>query len=276
MIHSTGQEERNKMTYIPKNKIKTNLYTSGNQYSIEGTGEEYIGFYYSLYTGEKYTGKTPNDPPNERLIDVAEDAPSFLKYQDSNLPTTQVCTSNVDYGPFPNKSREGMLDRSQYNFLTETEMGATRLLPSPFYPFPIEDDYKLGVFTRYFCVKTNETQWVEVNKRDYTGILKKSFEYQYQLYQVVKLQWTLRGEVKYVETTNRNSVLIAENEIKRKGLRVFLKENYLKFYRSEQIISSPPPNPTDLSFTAQTPQPQQNNSQSSPITGSSFSSNPYG
>ena len=46
------------MAYIPKNKIKTNLYTPGGEFAVEATGVEYVGLYYSLYTGEKYTGKT--------------------------------------------------------------------------------------------------------------------------------------------------------------------------------------------------------------------------
>ena len=53
--------------YIPKNRIKTNLYTSGGEWVVKSTGEEYIGFYHSLYTGESYTGKTQNDKPKELL-----------------------------------------------------------------------------------------------------------------------------------------------------------------------------------------------------------------
>ena len=38
--------------YIPKNRIKENLYTPGNEYVIKSTKENYIGYYHSLYTGK--------------------------------------------------------------------------------------------------------------------------------------------------------------------------------------------------------------------------------
>ena len=37
------------MPYYPKNRIITNLYTSGGEYIIKKTGLPYIGYYYSLY-----------------------------------------------------------------------------------------------------------------------------------------------------------------------------------------------------------------------------------
>jgi len=46
-----------------------------------------------------------------------------------------------------------------------------------------------------------------------------------------KLQWTLTGDEVYVANTNSNSIRITERKIKRKGLAIFLKKNYLKFYR---------------------------------------------
>ena len=56
------------MTYIPKNKIKTNLYTSGGEFTLVSSGEIYVGFYYKLYDGKYFTGKTPNDPNIKELI----------------------------------------------------------------------------------------------------------------------------------------------------------------------------------------------------------------
>jgi len=47
--------------YIPKNKILTDQYTNGGEYIIKSTEEDYIGFYHKLYTGEIFTGKTPNE-----------------------------------------------------------------------------------------------------------------------------------------------------------------------------------------------------------------------
>ena len=54
--------------YIPKNRIKTNLYTPGNEFLIKLTGEDYMGYYHSLYTGKFYTGKTQNDSNIREII----------------------------------------------------------------------------------------------------------------------------------------------------------------------------------------------------------------
>ena len=41
--------------YIPKNRIKTNLYTPGNEFIFKSDETNYIGHYYSLYTGKFFT-----------------------------------------------------------------------------------------------------------------------------------------------------------------------------------------------------------------------------
>jgi hypothetical protein len=56
------------MAYIPKNKIQTNLYTSGGEYTLLSSGQNYIGYYYKLYNGKYFTGKTPNEPNSEEII----------------------------------------------------------------------------------------------------------------------------------------------------------------------------------------------------------------
>ena len=48
------------MAYYPKNRIVTNLYTRGGEFSTTITGQEYTGYYYKLYNGTYFTGKTPN------------------------------------------------------------------------------------------------------------------------------------------------------------------------------------------------------------------------
>jgi hypothetical protein len=54
--------------YIPKNKIQTNLYTSGGEYTLLSSGLDYVGPYYKLYNGKYFTGKTPNDSNTEEII----------------------------------------------------------------------------------------------------------------------------------------------------------------------------------------------------------------
>ena len=54
--------------YVPKNRIKTNLYTAGNEFVVKSDKTQYTGFYHSLWTGRFFTGKTPNDDPINEII----------------------------------------------------------------------------------------------------------------------------------------------------------------------------------------------------------------
>ena len=47
--------------YIPKSRIKTNLYTPGNEFVISSDGTNYVGHYHSLWTGKFFTGKNQFD-----------------------------------------------------------------------------------------------------------------------------------------------------------------------------------------------------------------------
>jgi hypothetical protein len=81
------------MAYIPKNKIQTNLYTSGGEYIIASIQENYIGYYHKLYNGKFFTGKTPNDYNSQELIATPFDdgggiTPLVIPYNPL-LPTEQ-------------------------------------------------------------------------------------------------------------------------------------------------------------------------------------------
>ena len=56
------------MAYYPPSQIKTNLYTGGAEFVVEKSKQEYIGYYYALSDGTFYSGKNPNNKPNDKLI----------------------------------------------------------------------------------------------------------------------------------------------------------------------------------------------------------------
>ena len=103
--------------------------------------------------------------------------------------------------------------------------------PTPFYPQPTKDNYKLGEFQRYFCVKANELKYTEVTKEQYEKFKNKDQSVAWQYYIAFTLPWDISGEKDKVYKTNRNIVLITEQNIKRRGLQEFLRKNYLKFYK---------------------------------------------
>ena len=60
------------MPYYPSNRIQLNLYTDGTEYALKSNNQSYAGFYYKLYNGLSYTGKTPNDPYSQQLIPLSD------------------------------------------------------------------------------------------------------------------------------------------------------------------------------------------------------------
>jgi hypothetical protein len=65
--------------YVPKNKIRTNLYTEGKEYMFFSTKTQYVGYYHKLYNGKTFTGKTPNDNNVREIVPVPiADGNNFL------------------------------------------------------------------------------------------------------------------------------------------------------------------------------------------------------
>lgn len=217
--------------YIPKNKISTNLYTQGRELVLKSTGRYYKGFYYKTFEGKFFTGKTPNDKPTQELLKVApadEDESTIF-------PQTQIALSD-EPTPFdtldsPIYSEETIIN---YSKLKNTNLNdiPKRFLPTQQYPKPTQEDYDLGTFTRYFCVKVNENQYFELTQQTYNNLDSQSKEWAWELYTPFDFQWTIKGEKSEVEKTNYNVVLLTEKRLKRKGLQLFLKNNYLKFWKS--------------------------------------------
>ena len=219
--------------YTPKNRIITNQFTQGEEYVYKNITPQqyYVGFYYKTYTGKYYTGKNPNDLPNEELIVVKN---TEVGYEPN------VLQSEIAYGDFPTIFDD--LDTpgyspemiEEYALLQEINLDESiirRLLPNQFYPNPNIEDYDLGSFTRYFCVKANQPLYLELSKKVYKKLVDKDNNYLWEPYIPFKTQWTLKGDRKTVYNANRDTILLIQKRLKIIGLGKFLNENYLKFYK---------------------------------------------
>jgi hypothetical protein len=221
--------------YIPKNRIKTNLYTPGGVFVIKQTGENYTGHYHQLYTNRFFTGKTPNEKPTRELIQLSANTNAEWDI-DASLPegikTIQRYSFNYD-GEFTNKSENSFDNIDRYHFLKEVDISQVKYLPQQKYPSPTENDYKLGVFPRYFCVKNNEDVYIEIDKDTYDKLVQQNSNWSWELYTPFDILWTITGVENEVKQTNENMVLLQERRSKRDGLQLFLRKNYLKFYRPD-------------------------------------------
>jgi hypothetical protein len=218
------------MAYIPLNKIVTNLYTNGEEYQFLN-GDEYIGYYYKLYTGEIKTGKTPNNLPNggERIYP--------LKQSQQTTPNTTLIPSFVseDGPPYPDGMNEDntIIGNNQaYTYLKEgVVVDITRNNPSYYYSQPTLEDYKIGVFTRYFCYKNNENLYLEIDKDTFDSLKGKYNDWNWENWTTFSIPWTLTGNEREVQQVNYNISTLRERRNKRTGFKLFLKYNYTKFYQ---------------------------------------------
>jgi len=220
--------------YIPKSKIQTNLYTGGNEYVLALTGEPYVGYYYSVSNEKYYTGKNPDVSDSKELVpafsftaDLPED-PDNYDYA--------VLTLGIDAG-----GNDSLRTHAKYNSLKKENNpnsflpNQRRLIP-PFSPvLPVQKDYDLGVFVRYFCKKRNENVYIETNKDTYSKLVKRDPTIAFDLYKPFKLNWTLTSSTNDkngVGLINSNMVKLITIRQKTPGLDAYLKFDYTKYYQS--------------------------------------------
>jgi hypothetical protein len=194
------------MAYYPKSQIKTNLYTNGNEYIVSTTGEFYQGYYYEISTGQKYTGATPNKPPNILLT-----LPQQIQGSEVNPETSKFITTI-----------SGVVLNASSPIL--------RYLPKPNLTLPTDQDKQKGQFTRYFCKKTNENKYIEISQITFTQLSNRSPEIAWDLYAPISLLWQIKGDKEQVYKSNKTFVQLIEQRDKWYGFSQYLKEDYLKYY----------------------------------------------
>ncbi len=139
------------MPYYPKSQISPNQKTNGKELILASSGEPYKGDYYKLSNGETFTGKTPEDGPNFRLIPIP--------------PDNSISNYNTPSDPFESEGISPLVAEQDKNFYRATlkenyfnndNNFVQRKAPTKTFTLPTEKDYKLGIFKRYFCKKNNE------------------------------------------------------------------------------------------------------------------------
>ena len=216
--------------YYPQSQIRTNLYTSGGEFVVKSTDQNYVGSYWAVSSGQYFSKKNPQDIPYEELVSVeyalsplSEDqiAVSILDFENVFVPPDETIY-NLDY----NSVRK-------YDLLRGVDIykPPIKKIPLYYHPQPTLDDYKLGAFTRYFCKRTNQDIYIEINKETFNGLLNANPEYLFSLYTPFKITWTLTGtSPEEVSKVNLSVVSRIERELKFRGLVRYFK-NYSQFYQ---------------------------------------------
>jgi hypothetical protein len=207
--------------YYPKSQIQVNLYTNGGELSIKSNNQNYIGSYWKTSDGKFFTGKTPDDSNIQELIKTSTTTSQTY----SNLtaeafePTPQL---------FLNPNSQILSEYSKLN----SKFNESKKLPKSYNPSPTESDYELGEFSRYFCKKTNEIVYTEINKETYTKLSGRDSSYLWQLYIPIKYSWSIAGDEEKIYNINKNMTKYMMNKFKLPALDKFLREDYLKFWKA--------------------------------------------
>ena len=205
------------MSYYPTSQIKPNQYTNGGEYILSTTKEIYKGYYYELSNGKKYTGKNNTDKPNILISKFnALDEPQI---ESTNLQDVIIYLySNVE-------------DLIQDNYTPPNgNILPERYLPSYNLTTPTQSDYNLGVFSRYFCKKTNELKYIEIDKTTHSQLTSKSSKIAWDLYIPLTTLWYLKGDEEKVYTTNKNLIMLIEQNQKWHGFSQYFKDQFSKYY----------------------------------------------
>ena len=192
--------------YYPKSQIEPNLYTNGEEFVYVGTITFYAGPYYKTSKGKYFTGNIPGDGNNLEL-ELFETLETTI---DSEVETVTV------------------LDSTYVQTIFGTD---TLLIPKYIQPIPTEEEYTRGVFKRYFCKKTNQIQYLEIDKLTYENLISQNSEYLWQNYLPFSIDWILTGDRGQVSRTNQYNVQKISKELFLIKFGDFLKNDYLKYYK---------------------------------------------
>jgi len=194
--------------YYPKSQIKTDLYTNGDEYTLFTTKENYIGPYYEVSNGNKYTGKTPQNGPNILLI-----SPPEFSTQDTFTSDPEIIITLFNAAP------------REYQIPTPL-----RSIPKFNPTLPTDQDKQNGQFTRYFCKKTNELRYIEIDKNTYNKLQTRDKQIAWDLYAPTIVLWQIKGNQEQVYSSNKGTVISIEQNLNWGGFSQYFQDNFLKYY----------------------------------------------
>jgi hypothetical protein len=214
--------------YYPLSQITPNLHTNGNEYMIISTQENYVGYYWKNSKGQLFTGKTPQDSPNQELTLIIDASPEGIEYSTSPIQDKMTIFPIWDVdSPF----REVDFEINTYLTLKNIPLDTNIIIPTFSPTIPTEKDYQIGECRRYFCKKTNEIIYLEINKDTHDKLIGKDSTILYQLYQPFNLPWKLTGDKSQVFITNKNITELTSKQQNLPMLLAYLKNDFTKYYK---------------------------------------------
>jgi hypothetical protein len=215
------------LRYYPAFRIKPNQSTTGGQYSLNG--RPYIGKYYITYDGQVFSGADPISGPNEKLepLNLFVNNPVLTN---STLPRALVDSLASTTGNLNNQ------------LTANIQKNATRSdKPTPYYPYPIAEDYTRGYITRYFIKKINNIGYItEISEEEFIDVQNGDVLYDIKMYMYNSILWKLTGPLNSVRLSQydtREGIIDTNKRLTEKlnltmlGITDFIGGQYDKFAR---------------------------------------------
>tara|TARA_R110000823_G_scaffold49745_2_gene125367 strand:+ start:137 stop:955 length:819 start_codon:yes stop_codon:yes gene_type:complete len=226
------------MPYYPLSQIQTNFQTDGTELETSD-GVPYVGFYYKVSTGKKYTGSSPQSGGNQELftISINEEVPNENTEENSNSQIIEAFALG-DIDPYVNPKYQAT-ENVYFEYVNLTSSPKTTT-PPYFNPnYPTDEDYTIGEFRRYFCKRANNIIYLEIDKTQYDLMIQKSPLIMWSTYIPFNIPWSISGDKDKVATINKNIVKLTSFRNKLPKLEAYLKDNYLKYYKGEDVHVMP-------------------------------------
>lgn len=225
--------------YFPKSQITPNLYTNGGEFLYTSNSKPYTGYYFKTSTGKYFTGRNQDDRPNNELTLITNQVNTI---QNTANPFPQTSIALGFEGDFPQNTNtsDNFIDPTYSEDLVLNYINIQKIslnnLPSYVIPtynpvLPTQQDYQNGEFQRYFCKKTNEILYIEINQDTFTKLVAKDPQILWQLYKPFTITWQLTGNKEIVARLNKNIVELASFRNKLPKLADYLKFDFTKYYQ---------------------------------------------
>lgn len=227
------------MAYLPKHYIKTGLFANPGNFLDRESNQPYSGPYYGIATGQYFTGLGPQDPDTREIIPFGDSEEPGTGYQQVGVAfnldvktlrpgeSSNNIQNSLDYQVYQPELVSNYLQIQQY----PESYYDTRILPYGVTPTPDQEDYSIGEYRRYFCKKTNETLYLELDQIQYTAISQQDPKYFWEQYTAFSIPWTLTGEKPAVYQTNQAIVRRRIQSLQLFNFDRYLQGDYLKYYR---------------------------------------------
>lgn len=212
------------MPYFPLSQVKTNLYSNGSEFTLEGA--DYTGDYFITSKGEAYTGKTPQDNPVNLLQPSGNSLNNESPVNIQNEVSIDSLEDNFSYF------------RVDYPYYESTGRNTNNIADAPLKPIleispPTKQDYQIGEFTRYFLRKSNEIEFIETSKNQFNLYSTQSSTVQWQLYIPISINWTLDGTFENAYRVNQNIARLTESRNKVFGFVNSFNGKFGRYHKEE-------------------------------------------